>query len=231
MKTSNKLLLAFLGLLISAMVFTAFQLKAEYKKINMKDKFRNADRVALKPIRFLIIQGSDRNKGDAINEFSVSCIPGNERALILPRNTFFRKYVTYSQSGDTLIIHSTLPYSYGLDIFLSGINPEKIEANAGRIYLNRLSLNQLHTSIERNAEITITNTEIKDLDVNTTDVAKVRLIKNCVVDRLDINLQKQSEIELGEVKLNKVSLKISPSAKINATKEHLLLLQKSGLLQ
>ena len=231
MKTSNKLLLGFLALLIAIMIFTAFQLKAEYKKINLKDKFRNYDRIAVKSVRFLVMEGSESNTKDAINEFSISCIAGNDGLLLLPRNSFFRKHVTYTQSGDTLIIHSTLPYSYGLEMFLSGANLEKIEANAGRIYLNKLSLNHLQTALTRNAETTITNTQIKDLAVNITDASSVRIIRNSVIDNLDMNLQKQSEIELGEIRLNKVSMQMSTSAKITATKEQLLLLQKSGILQ
>lgn len=232
MKTSNKLLLAFFGLLILTMVFTAIQLKAEYKKINLKDKFRNYDHIALhSSIKHLVVQGSASNKADAAIEFFVDCVSGNKRELVLPKDNFLRTNLTYTQSGDTLIFHSTLPYSLATTIFLSGVNPETIEANATRVLLDGIKLEHLRVTLERNAAVTISRTQIKDFTVNITDKSYVKLGKNSVVDNLVINLQKQSAIELGEIKLNKVSLQMSASAKITASKENLLLLQKSGNLK
>jgi hypothetical protein len=231
MKTSNKLLLTFLGALVLLMIFTAFQLKAEYKKINIKDKFRNYDKVALNPVKYLIIEGSNKNKVDLVEEFLVDCIPGNERVLFLPTNSFFRENLTYKQSGDTLRIISTLPYPYGLNIFISGINPEKIEANASRLLLDGLTIESLQVDLKKIATVTISNSKIKNCAVNITDRSYVRFVKNAAVSNLDMNLQKYAGIELGVMKLNKASLQMSSSAKITATKEHLLLLQKSGSLQ
>ncbi len=231
MKTSNKLLVVFIGFVILMMAFTASQLKAEYKKINLNDKFRNHDRIAVKSVRFLVIQGSVSNLTNEINKFPVNCIPGNNSLLLLPRDRFLREHITYKQSGDTLIISSTLPFSSDSEVFLSGINPEKIEANAGRILLDRLDIDQLQMALEGNADLTIANTQIKDFTVKATDESKVKLLTNSAVDNLNINLQKQSEIELGDAKLNKVSLQMSSSAKIATTKENLLLLQKSSSLQ
>ncbi|GAB3508548.1 hypothetical protein [Emticicia fontis] len=231
MKTSNKLLIAFLGFLILTMIFTAFQLKAAYKKINLHDKFRNYDRIALNPVKYLIIEGSTKNKADLVDEFNVDCVPGNERTIFLPRNPFFREHLTYKQSGDTLKISSTLPYPYGLNIFLSGINPEKIEANAARVLLDGLTIDSLQVNLKKIAVVTISRTKIKECTINTTDKSFVRFAKNTSVGNLDMNLQKFSGIELGVMKLNKASLQMSSSARITATKEHLLLLQKSGGLQ
>lgn len=227
MKTSNKLLIAFFGLLILTMVFTALQLKAEYKKINLKDKFRNYDRVAINPVKYLIIEGSSKNKVDLVEEFHVDCVPGNEKAIFLPRNSFFREHLTYKQSGDTLKILSTLPYPYGLNIFLSGISPEIIEANTARLLLDGLNLENLQIDLKKIAVVTISRTKIKECTVNITDKSYVRFAQNSSVNNLDMNLQKYSGIELGVMKLNKASLQMSASAKITATKEHLLLLQKS----
>lgn len=231
MKTSNKLLLAFFGLVILMMVFTASQLKAEYKKINLKDKFRNYDRITINPVKYLIIEGSTKNKVDLVEEFFVDCVQGNERAILLPKDSFFRQHLTYRQSGDTLRILSMLPYPYGLNIFLSGISPQIIEANASRVLLDGLNLENLQVNLKRIATVTISRTQIKDCAVNITDRSYLRFVKNSSVNNLEMNLQKHSTIELGLIKLNKASLQMSASAKITATKEQLLLLQKSGILQ
>jgi hypothetical protein len=166
-----------------------------------------------------------------VEEFLVDCVPGNERAIFLPENAFFREHLTYKQSGDTLRIISTLPYPYGLTIFISGISPEKIEANASRVLLDRLDIENLQIDLKKIATVTISNTKIKNCGVSATDRSFVRFIKNSSVINMDMNLQKYAGIELGVMKLIKASLQMSPSAKITATKEHLLLLQKSGSLQ
>ncbi|WP_337042003.1 hypothetical protein [Emticicia sp. 17c] len=231
MKTSNKLLLGFLATIIGIMVFIAFQLKAEYKKINLNDKYRNYDRIALSSVKFLAIEGPVNNEdyGDA-DDFSIKCIVANEKALLLPKNDFFRKHISYVYRGDTLLIHSTLPYPYDLDIFLLGVFPQVIKANCARINIDSLKLTDMQLNLEQRAMVSISQTQLSQIIAKLSGKAQLSINKNTAVNDLSLTLQQQSELNLGLVKLAKVSLQMSDSAKITATKANLFLLQKSVAL-
>lgn len=232
MKTSNKLLLGFLGIIIALIFFVAFQLKAEYQKINITDPYRNYERISLKSLKYMEINGVIDSKAfDYQNTLLIKHISGNEKTLFIPKEGGFRELVDFSYRGDTLIINSNINYRYPLPIFVAGIIPETIKTNCASINLDSVSAGHLQVNLEKKAELLISKTQIQSIDVTISDNSQLKLIGNSQVDDISLNLQNQAKADLGEAKLSKISLQMSSSAKISANKENLMLLQKTSSLQ
>jgi len=232
MKTSNKLLLGFLGTIIALIFFVAFQLKAEYQKINTNDPYRNYERIALKSVKYMAINGLiDSKSSDYQNTLLIKHISGNEKTLFIPKEGGFRELVDFSYKGDTLIINSNINYRYPLPIFVSGIVPETIKTNCASINLDSVSVGHLQISLEKKAELVLNKTQVQKIDATLNDNSQLKLIGNSRVDDISLDLQNQAKADLGEAKLGKISLQMSSSAKVSATKDNLLLLQKTSSLQ
>jgi len=232
MKTSNKLLLGFLGTIIALIFFVAFQLKAEYLKINTNDKYRNYERIPLESLKYMAINGlKDSKSFDYHNTLLIKYIIGNEKTLFIPKEGGFRELVNFIYKGDTLIINSNINYRYPLPLFVSGIIPEAIKTNCAAISLDSVSTGHLQISLEKKAELVLTKTQVQKIDATLSDNSQLKLIGNSRVDNINLDLQNQAKADLGEAKLGKISLQMSSSAKISATKDNLLLLQKTSSLQ
>ncbi|MFD2520259.1 GIN domain-containing protein [Emticicia soli] len=232
MKTSNKLLLGFLGTIIALIFFVAFQLKAEYQKINTNDPYRNYERISLKSLKHMVINGlMDSKSSDYQNTLLIKYISGNEKTLFIPKEGGFRELVNFTYKGDTLIINSNINYRYPLPIFVSGIVPETIKTNCASINLDSVSGGHLQISLEKKAELVLNKTQVQKIDATLSDNSQLKLIGNSRVDDISLDLQNQAKADLGEAKLGKISLQMSSSAKISATKENLVLLQKTNSLQ
>lgn len=232
MKTSNKLLLGFLGTIIALIFFVAFQLKAEYQKINTNDPYRNYERISLKSLKYMEINGVINSKAfDYQNTLLIKHISGNEKTLFIPKEGGFREVVNFTYKGDTLIINSSINYRYPLPLFVSGIIPEAIKTNCAAISLDSVSTGHLQISLEKKAELVLTKTQVQKIDATLSDNSQLKLIGNSRVDNINLDLQNQAKADLGEAKLGKISLQMSSSAKISATKDNLLLLQKTSSLQ
>ena len=232
MKTSNKLILGFFGVIISLMILVTIQLKAEYQKIDLNDKFRGYEKVPLRNIRFLEIRSSiynNQNKdieNDA-NGFAVTCLNDKQSVLLLPKNDNFRKYISYQQNGDTLLINSDLAYtSYLTNIFLLGMKLEGIKANCSTIILDSITSEDLKVDLERKAEIDFNTVNTKYIELNLSNYAKGKFSGNSLVNELDLNLQQKSTVDLGDIKIGNIHLEMSPSAKISTGKANLAHLAK-----
>lgn len=232
MKTSNKLLLGFLGIIIAIIFLAAFQLKAEYQKINITDPYRNYERIPLKSLKYMAINGiKDSKSFDYQNTLIIKYVGGNEQTLFIPKESSFRELFNFNYVGDTLLINSNINYRYPLPIVVSGIIPETLKTNCAIISLESVNSSNLQISLAKKAELVLTKAQIHKIDATLSDNSQFKLIGNSQVDEINLHLQNQAKADLGEAKLGKISLQMSPSAKISATRENLMLLQKTGSLQ
>ena len=94
-----------------------------------------------------------------------------------------------------------------------------------------MNIENLEVALKWRAEMDITRANIKHIRFDLANNTLARLTGNSTITTLDLNLQQKSKIDLGEVKLENLSLHMSPLAKISATKENLIVLQKTSTLK
>ena len=206
MKTSNKLLLGFSGVLALLMLFSAIILKANYNKgITNTDTHQSKPdpdykNETLQPFKVVIItdQHNQLPEGAAVHKTG----GGNNTSFY---NLYIRKgdnyslehssSMVFSHSGDTLFIGAMLPK----DITLTCPSLEEINSTGFNVYLNDVSTPRLLVHSGPGTETVFRNTNIQSLsytgevnnamsmyDDNKLDTVKVRLGKGSALKFEDV---------------------------------------------
>jgi len=169
MRTSNKLLLLTLALMIVSVVVYDFELKAAYQKGDYRDKFRNFVSLGYKNFDKI-----ELNSSTAIN---VMLVKGPFKVMSDPNAM---EYVTITQHGNTLTINANFKYNY---------------QNARSDYVLYISCPQL-SSLKTDARYMADETEVVDTLAGDNFNWKPTVIKGFSADSLYIQEDHASNVML-----------------------------------
>jgi len=190
MKTSNKLLLGFSGVLVLLMLSSAIILRANYSKgITNTNEYNPKEdpdyqKASLLPFRALILTSQpavENNKGDK----NLSINQSSDYSLQSFKNATFR------QTGDTLYIDITKPGS----LTLNCSDLQYIRNNtAYDISLNNLVSSRLEINANSPVHTWINNAQIKSLSYTGAPSNALEIGEENKLDSVKITLQKKGSL-------------------------------------
>ena len=197
MKTSNKLLITLLFVLLIATVLVDVLLQRAYSNINLADPFKSYQSVAVRPFKYLKIKGGN---GYAIE---IKQAPQLDMKVMTKRKNF----LTVRQSGDTLLLGFTVPSgnsmrapeSLPLGIIISSPAIREIIADGSNNILNDWKADSLKLVLKSNAAININGADIGSLMAKGDQNSIFNFHSASKVAHLDIRLSNSATAFLKEI--------------------------------
>ncbi|WP_234734458.1 hypothetical protein [Tellurirhabdus bombi] len=181
MKTSNKLLIGLLAVVVLAMFGFNTVLKSEYKKIDLTDEFYGFDRQTVAPFKVIKIEGS--------NHQFVEIRSGKDYAFRLEKHHQEDSKVTHRVVGDTLVVTIPIPKDYRP--YEAGTSSRWGKPVA---YIIAPSLEGIRVS---GATGKLANWQANDLNVIVSDSAGGLLLEKTNIRNLRATVEKTSLLEAG----------------------------------
>ena len=197
MKTSNKLLLSFVGLMVLLMFVTDIVVWANYKKGRNGDgpipPYKPWQTLELQPFKVLIISStSDRN-----------LFVSNNDKYIITTGDEKREHFQYSQHGDTL----ELFVKRDSDCALSFPTVEKVIVKKGGFSLGSFQLTKLQLEAMDSTSVNLVESKIGNLTFRSGVASELQLDNNAAVDTLHAQMGKHSHFRSLDVPYKQFQLK------------------------
>jgi len=197
MKTSSKLLLALLMLLLTAAILVDVLLQRAYAKINLADPFKSYEPVAVRPFKYLKMVGGN---GYAIE---IKQSPMLDMKVMRKRKNF----LTMVQTRDTLLIKFTVvssrsmrdPESLPLGIIISCSTLSGIDATGTNNVLKGWKADSLNLTLHANASMHINGAIIGYLKLSGDQYAIANFSSSNNIQGLDLHLRDQATAYLKEI--------------------------------
>ncbi|MDB5089487.1 MAG: hypothetical protein JWR09_3481 [Mucilaginibacter sp.] len=186
MKTSNKILLTLLSVLLATTVFVDFLLKRAYLKINLTDPFKNYAPVAIRPFKYLNIKGG--------NAYAIEIKQATK--LDMKVMTSRKSFLTTAQHGDTLLIKFTVMSSMAMrdpeglphGLIISSPEIAEIIAEGSNNIITGWKMDSLKLTLTSNASASINNADLGKLSVRGNQNAVFNFHSENKVQYLDLRL-------------------------------------------
>ncbi|MBB5395212.1 DUF2807 domain-containing protein [Mucilaginibacter sp. AK015] len=217
-KKSNRLLTAFAVFFVAALFAADRELALQYRRIDLKDPFKNFGMVPVRPYQVLHISGG--------NSYTVRIVRGTDYTIRLmnSRKQFFRM----EQRLDTLAINFTVSNqqyqlpdqcSTGLILTvpaLATINTSGINCELSGLEQDSLLITQEHQAILRMKDLRLGN-----LVINGRHSSTATFRESNRTDTLRLTLDEGSSVDLGPLKAGKIFTKLNGNARLVITAANL----------
>jgi hypothetical protein len=197
MKTSNKILLSLLAVLVLATLLNDLSLNKSYSRIKLNDPFKNYQPVVVRPFKHLQIKGGN---GYAIEIKQAS-------ALDIKVMSSRKNFLTTSSSGDTLFIVFTVsgsmntlePAQLPVGLIISSPFVRTITAEGTSTIINNWKTDSLQVAMTGNASVNINNAVIGALTLSVSEYSVFHFLHDNKIGNLAIRLQNNAAVFLKEV--------------------------------
>jgi len=217
-KKSNLLLAAFAVFFVAALFAADRELAIQYRRIDLKDPFKNFGMVPVRPYKVLNISGG--------NSYTVRIVQGTAYTIRLmnSRKQFFRM----EQHHDTLVINFTVSNQHyqlpeqcttGLILAvpaLAMINTSGINCELSGLEQDSLLIIQEHEAILRMKDLKLGN-----LVINGKHSSTATFRDSNRTDTLHLTLDEGSSVDLGPLKARNILTELKGNARLVVTAANL----------
>lgn len=197
MKTSNKILLSLLTVMVLATILNDLSLNKAYSRIKLNDPFKNYQPVIVRPFKHLQIKGGN---GYAVEIKQAS-------ALDIKVMSSRKNFLSASFSGDTLFIVFTVngtanpqePAQLPVGLIISSPFVRTITTDGISTIINNWKTDSLQVAITGNASVNINNAAIDALTLSASAYSVVNFLHDNKISDLAIRLQNKAAVFLNGV--------------------------------
>ena len=197
MKASNILLTAIFSFIFLASIGSNLILKNEYDKIDRTDRFSEYDKEALKPFKYVKLQGK------AIGLTAIQQGTSYEMRIIVDH-----KYLSWKNVGDTLEV------TYKRDWNGAKIGPDRLSESTPSIYIMAPKISGV-TSVENNYLLK----GWKNSDISLHQNNGVIMLSDNYLNNLTARLYSESYLRIdGSNKINNSNIEVRDSSTLHVEK-------------
>ncbi|MES2330631.1 MAG: hypothetical protein V4539_13590 [Bacteroidota bacterium] len=197
MKTSNKILLSLLAVMVLATVLNDLSLKKAYSRIKLNDPFKNYQPVLVEPFKHLQIKGG--------NGYTIEIKQAS--ALDVKVMSSRKNFLTTSSVGDTLFIVFTVsgsisalePAQLPVGLIISSPFVRSITADGTSTIINNWKTDSLQVAITGNASVNINDVAIGSLTLSGSEHSLFNFHHGNKINALAIRLQNNAAVFLKDV--------------------------------
>lgn len=217
-KKSNQLLTAFAVFFVAALFAADRELAIQYRRIDLKDPFKNFGMVPVRPYKVLNISGG--------NSYSVRIVQGPAYTIRLmnSRKQFFRM----EQHRDTLEINFTvsnqqyqLPEQCATGLILTVPALAMINTSGINCELSGLKQDSLLIIQELEAILRIKDVKLGNLVINGKHSSTATFSDSNRTDTLRLTLNEGSSVDLGPLKARNILTELKGNARLVVTAANL----------
>lgn len=218
MKTSNIFIIVLSLVIISAMYATNVSLKNEYKKIDLKDPFKNYVSVKTEVYTVLNISGSNgypiEIKQEKDNDIKVLRSRLQHFKSIVKNDTLFIEFTGSNISMQQSFLTTT---PSGIIIYKNKLSSIHIANTHNRIsgFINQ----DLELNLNGNSHTEISNSTLNTLDVKMENNSQIQFLKKNNVDSLTLIMKNESVANLDRISFKKINPILSDSITLVLSKD------------
>lgn len=218
MKTSNIFIIVLSLVIISAMYATNVNLKNEYKKIDLKDPFKNYVSVNTAAYAVLNISGSNgypiEIKQEKDNDIKVLRSRLKHFKSIVKNDTLYIEFTGSNISMQQSFLTTTPP---GIIIHKNKLSSIHIANTHNRIsgFINQ----DLELNLNGNSHTEISNSTLNTLNVKMENNSQIQFLKKNNVDSLTLIMKNKSVASLDKISFKKINPILSDSITLVLSKD------------
>lgn len=197
MKTSNKILLSLLAVMVLATVLNDLSLNKGYARIKLNDPFKNYQPVVVRPFKHLQIKGG--------NGYTIEIKQAS--ALDVKVMSSRKNFLTTSSVGDTLFIVFTVsgnmstqePAQLPVGLIINSPFVRTITADGTSNIIHNWKTDSLQVAITGNASVNINDVAIGSLTLSGSEHSLFNFHHGNKINALAIRLQNNAAVFLKDV--------------------------------
>ncbi|MES2277100.1 MAG: hypothetical protein V4592_13810 [Bacteroidota bacterium] len=197
MKTSSKIFLALLVLIVFSTLLVDLSLKSAYQKIRLDDPFKNYETMAVQPFHYLYLKGG--------NSYAIVFSQATKPTMkvMSSRKTF----LTSTRHGDTLFIEFRVaggstkrePESLPRGLLIGGPAVREIQVDGSAVSLSNWKTDNLKVTLGGNASAGFDYTHITQLTINGNHNSICNFTKANYIGQFNLSLKHSSVAFLSEI--------------------------------